>query len=138
MFCGQSFRVIQSVIKASANKSKKDKKKGKKNADSVALTDGQPPGEGSETEDAAAKGDISVTKKEVEMTAEEIEDEEWGKAKDKGKGKKGKGKKKRLSLAATTAGPKIWRSISSNYRAQGRWPTFEIHFSKPDLVLKMW
>ena len=93
MFCDQSFRVIQSVIKASANKSKKDKKKGKKNADSVAFTDGPPPGEGSDTEAAAAKGDISVPKKAVEMTAEELADEEWGPAKDKGKGKKGKGKK---------------------------------------------
>lgn len=70
----------------------KNKKKGKR-AD-VAFEDGPAPGEGSDTEAAAATGDISVAKKPVEMTAEDLADEEWGPVKEKGKkAKKGKGKK---------------------------------------------
>ncbi|KAG8776312.1 hypothetical protein FRC12_000989 [Ceratobasidium sp. 428] len=79
-----------SAIKASTGK-KKDKKKGKK-AD-VTFEDGPPPGEGDEAEEAAAKGDISAPKAAVQMTAEELADEEWGPVKTKkDKGKKGKKK----------------------------------------------
>lgn len=89
---GMKAHLPQSAIKASANKSKKDKKKPKKNADSVAFADGPPPGEGSDGEAERAKGDITAPQKAVEMTAEELADEEWGPVKQKGKGKKGKGK----------------------------------------------
>ncbi|KAJ3479048.1 hypothetical protein NLI96_g9333 [Meripilus lineatus] len=88
----EDFGGLMSAIKASANKSKKDKKKPKKNADSVAFADGPPPGEGSDGEAERAKGDITAPQKAVEMTAEELADEEWGPVKQKGKGKKGKGK----------------------------------------------
>lgn len=45
-------------------------------------------------EGAAAKGDISSSKKPVEVTAEDLADEEWGPVKEKGKkGKKGSAKK---------------------------------------------
>lgn len=87
---------VQSVIKASANKGKKDKKKDKKKGvdKAVDFEDGPAPGEGSDGEAAAAMGDISAPKKPVEMTAEDLADDEWGPLKEKGKkGKKGKGKK---------------------------------------------
>lgn len=85
---------MQSTLKASA-KNKKDKKKAKKGGgESVAFEDGPPPGEGSDAEAAAAKGDISAAKKPVEVTADDLADEEWGPVKGKGKkAKKGKGKK---------------------------------------------
>ena len=93
--------VRQSAIKASTHKNKKDKKKDKKNgganwdAAAVSFADGPAPGEGSDGEAAAAKGDISAAKAPVQMTADELADEEWGPVKDKGKkGKKGKKKGK--------------------------------------------
>ena len=58
----------------------------------MAFEDGPPPGEGSDTEAAAAKGDISAPKPGVQMTAEELADEEWGPVKKDKKGKKGKKK----------------------------------------------
>ncbi|KAI8984932.1 hypothetical protein BD414DRAFT_523018 [Trametes punicea] len=95
---------LMSVIKASTQKGKKDKKEKKKDkkkggtADedpSVSFADGAAPGEGSDDEAAAAKGDVSAPQKAVQMTAEELADEEWGPVKDKGKkGKKGKKKGK--------------------------------------------
>ncbi|KAI0829268.1 hypothetical protein BC628DRAFT_1337291 [Trametes gibbosa] len=98
----EDFGGLMSVIKASNKKGKKekaDKKKDKKKggaADdngSVSFADGPDPGEGSEGEEAAAKGDISAPQKAVQMTAEELADEEWGPVKEKGKKAK-KGKKK--------------------------------------------
>ncbi|KAF8883402.1 hypothetical protein BD779DRAFT_1801969 [Infundibulicybe gibba] len=89
----EDFGGLMSVIKATS-KTKKDKKSKKSNTGngSVAFEDGPPPGEGSETEANAAKGDISAAKKAVEVTAEDLADEEWGPVKEKGKkGKKGKG-----------------------------------------------
>lgn len=62
---------------------------------SVSVADGVKPGQGSDTEAANAKGDISAPKKATTMTAEELADEEWGPVKTKGgkkKGKKAKGK----------------------------------------------
>jgi translation initiation factor 5B len=81
-------------------KNKKDKKGKKKSgaADtaeaSVSFADGPPPGEGSDGEAAAAKGDITAPRPGVEVTPDDLADEEWGPVKEKGKkGKKGKGKK---------------------------------------------
>ncbi|KZS94057.1 hypothetical protein SISNIDRAFT_56648 [Sistotremastrum niveocremeum HHB9708] len=87
---------LMSLMKVA--KSKKDKKKNKR--DAVTFEDGPAPGEGSEGEEQAAKGDISKSKKAVEMTAEELADEEWGPSstKDK-KGKKGKKGKKNAAAA---------------------------------------
>ena len=63
----------------------------------VAFADGPPPGEGSDGEAAAAKGDISASQKPVEVIAEDLADEEWGPIKKEGKkGKKGKGKKEKV------------------------------------------
>ncbi|CDO74198.1 hypothetical protein BN946_scf185043.g250 [Trametes cinnabarina] len=100
----QDFGGLMSVIKASTQKSKKekkDKKKDKKKGGaaeedaSVSFADGPAPGEGSDGEAAAAKGDISAPQKPVQVTAEELADEEWGPVKEKGKkGKKGKKKGK--------------------------------------------
>lgn len=82
------------MIKSTSQKGKKDKKKDKKKGGAdVSFADGAGPGEGSDGEDAAAKGDISAPKKAVQMTAEELADEEWGPVKEKGKKAK-KGKKK--------------------------------------------
>ena len=83
----------QSTIKASQKKKggKKDKKK--RDAD-VSFADGPPPGEGSDTEAANAKGDISAPKKPAEIDPDDLLDEEFGPTKSKPKkGKKGKGKK---------------------------------------------
>ena len=80
----------------------KKEKKGKKKKDgvpdgggqSVSFEVGPPPGEGSDGEAAAAKGDISAPKTGVAVTPDVLADEEWGPVKEKGKkGKKGKGKK---------------------------------------------
>ncbi|KAI0662858.1 hypothetical protein C8Q70DRAFT_1042556 [Cubamyces menziesii] len=101
----EDFGGLMSVIKASTQKGKKDKKDKKKEkkkggaaADedaSVSFADGVAPGEGSDGEAAAAKGDISAPQKATQMTAEELADEEWGPVKEKGKkGKKGKKKGK--------------------------------------------
>ncbi|KAK0447939.1 hypothetical protein EV421DRAFT_1733112 [Armillaria borealis] len=72
----EDFGGLMSAIKASSGKNKKDKKKAKQQP--VDLDDAE------ENEEAEAK------KQPVEMTAEELADEEWGPVKDKGKGKKGK------------------------------------------------
>ncbi|KAJ6612153.1 hypothetical protein B0H10DRAFT_2223421 [Mycena sp. CBHHK59/15] len=85
----EDFGGLMSAIKATA-KSKKDKKKPKKGAayDAVNGADDPPAGEGSDGEVAAA------FKKPVEVTAEDLADEEWGPVKEKAKkGKKGKAKK---------------------------------------------
>ena len=84
--------MLQSAIKASSQKNKKEKKKEKKGGaakwNDVSFADGPAPGEGSDGEAAAAKGDISAPKAGVQMTADELADEEWGPVKGK-KGKKG-------------------------------------------------
>lgn len=72
----EDFGGLMSAIKANSGKNKKDKKKAKQQP--VDLDDVE------ENEEAEAK------KQPVEMTAEELADEEWGPIKDKGKGKKGK------------------------------------------------
>ncbi|KAJ7179623.1 hypothetical protein C8R46DRAFT_1074294 [Mycena filopes] len=85
----EDFGGLMSAIKATG-KGKKDKKKAKKGAasDAVNGADDPPAGEGSDAEAAAA------AKKPVEVTAEDLADEEWGPVKEKvKKGKKGKGKK---------------------------------------------
>lgn len=76
-------------------KKDKKKKKGGKVGDyddepspAVAFTVGPPPGQGSDTEAAAAKGPLT-SQKPVEMTPEELADEEWA-LPAKNKGKKGK------------------------------------------------
>ncbi|KAG8218255.1 hypothetical protein J3R82DRAFT_3865 [Butyriboletus roseoflavus] len=77
----EDFGGLMSVIKASTAKGKKDKKKAKKVQEDL----DEPLGE----EPAAV-----VDKAPVEMTADDLADEEWGPSKDKGKkDKKGKGKK---------------------------------------------
>jgi translation initiation factor 5B len=78
------------VIKATS-KGKKDKKKAKKGA--VDPTDGEP--DGSAVAEALDGEGAGISKGPVEMTAEDLADEEWGpttekKKKDKGKGKKSK------------------------------------------------
>ena len=60
----------------------------------MSFADGPPPGEGSDTEAANAKGDISAPKKPAEIDPDDLLDEEFGPTKTKSKkGKKGKGKK---------------------------------------------
>jgi translation initiation factor 5B len=60
----------------------------------VSFESGPPPGEGSDGEAAAAKGDISAPKSGVAVTADDLADEEWGPVKEKGKKvKKGTAKK---------------------------------------------
>lgn len=75
----------QSAIKATSAKGKKDKKKAKKGGlDLADAEDAIPEGE----------GEVTAAKNPVEMTAEELADEEWGPSKEKGKkAKKGKAKK---------------------------------------------
>ncbi|CAE6404362.1 unnamed protein product [Rhizoctonia solani] len=83
----EDFGGLMSAIKASTGK-KKDKKKNKKDADPV--DDAEPTVEASEV---IANDDTSAPKAPVEMTAEDLADEEWGPAKSKkDKGKKGKKK----------------------------------------------
>ncbi|OCB84360.1 hypothetical protein A7U60_g8344 [Sanghuangporus baumii] len=100
----EDFGGLMAAIQASSKKGKKDKKKTKganfsalaeaaDEAPSVSFADGPRPGEGSDTEAAAAKGDISASSKAVTVTADILADEEWGPVKEKGgkqKGKKGK------------------------------------------------
>ncbi|KAI0253045.1 hypothetical protein BJV78DRAFT_1281146 [Lactifluus subvellereus] len=95
----EDFGGLMSTLRAT-QKNKKDKKGKKKSgvADtaeaSVSFADGPPPGEGSDGEAAAAKGDITAPRPGVEVTPDDLADEEWGPVKEKGKkGKKGKGKK---------------------------------------------
>lgn len=91
---------LQSTLRAT-QKNQKDKKGKKKKDDvphsggpSVSFATGPSPGEGSDGEAAAAKGDISAPKTGVVVTPEDLADEEWGPVKGKAKtGKKGKGKK---------------------------------------------
>ncbi|KAH9905067.1 uncharacterized protein BXZ73DRAFT_85280 [Epithele typhae] len=82
------FGGLMSTIKAATQKGKKDKKKDKKKGGFSAL----------EFEDAPAggeDGEAAAPKAGVQMTADEIADEEWGPVKEKGKkGKKGKKKGK--------------------------------------------
>lgn len=60
----------------------------------MSFASGPLPGEGSDGEAAAAKGDISAPKTGVTVTPEDLADAEWGPVKEKGKtGKKSKGKK---------------------------------------------
>lgn len=80
------------IVQAMLQK-RKDKKKDKKKHKAVDFDDGPPPGQGSDGEAAAARGDISAPQKPKEMTAEELADEEFGPVKEK-KGKKKKGANK--------------------------------------------
>ncbi|CAE6451660.1 unnamed protein product [Rhizoctonia solani] len=86
----EDFGGLMSVIKASTGK-KKDKKKNKKAADpedeAPATTGG---------DEAVTNEDTSAPKAPVEMTAEDLADEEWGPV----KGKKDKGKKGKKKGAA--------------------------------------
>lgn len=76
---------IQSAIKATQSKGKKDKKKGKKGGEGAAVSFGN--GEADEENE----GETKDAKEPVEMTPDDLADEEWGPAKAKGKkGKKGK------------------------------------------------
>lgn len=71
----------------------------------MSFESGPPPGEGSDGEGAAAKGDISAPKSGVMVTADDLADEEWGPVKDKGKKvKKGKAKKSKAEDEDETAG----------------------------------
>ena len=71
----------------------------------MSFESGPPPGEGSEGEAAAAKGDISAPKSGVAVTADDLADEEWGPVKEKGKKvKKGKAKKSKVEDEDETAG----------------------------------
>ncbi|KAJ7283275.1 hypothetical protein C8J57DRAFT_1432470 [Mycena rebaudengoi] len=85
----EDFGGLMSALKATS-KGKKEKKKPKKSAayDLANGADDPPVAEGSDGEAAAA------SKKPVEVTAEDLADEEWGPVKEKAKkGKKGKAKK---------------------------------------------
>ena len=71
----------------------------------MSFESGPPPGEGSDGEAAAAKGDISAPKSGVVVTADDLADEEWGPAKEKGKKvKKGKAKRSKAEDEDETAG----------------------------------
>jgi hypothetical protein len=72
---------IQSALKATTTKGKKDKKKSKKGV----VDDDQV------TQNTEADGDAAAPKQPVEVTADDLADEEWGPVKDKGrKAKSGK------------------------------------------------
>ncbi|KAL1702921.1 hypothetical protein EV121DRAFT_261598 [Schizophyllum commune] len=83
----EDFGGLMSAIKASSKKDKKDKKKKKGGAAAADLDEDAPPAEDGEAGDAAGP------KGAVEVTAEDLADEEWGPVKDKKKGKKDKKKK---------------------------------------------
>jgi len=92
-------------------KNKKEKKGKKKKDDipddggqSVSFETGPPPGEGSDGEAAAAKGDISAPKTGVAVTPDDLADEEWGPVKKGKKGKKGKDKNRNAEDEDATAG----------------------------------
>lgn len=93
-------------------KNKKEKKGKKKKDDvpdgggrSVSFEAGPPPGDGSDGEAAAAKGDISAPKTGVAVTPDDLAEEEWGLVKEKGKKeKKSKGKKSKTKDEDETAG----------------------------------
>jgi translation initiation factor 5B len=71
----------------------------------VSFESGPPPGEGSDGEAAAARGDISAPKPGVAVTPDDLADEEWGPVKEKGKqGKKGKAKMDKAEDGDGTAG----------------------------------
>jgi translation initiation factor 5B len=71
----------------------------------VSFESGPPPGEGSDGEAAAAKGDISAPKSGVAVTAGDLADEEWGPVKEKGKNvKKGKARKNKAEDEDETPG----------------------------------
>lgn len=71
----------------------------------MSFESGPPPGEGSDGEAAAAKGDISAPQSGVAVTADDLADEEWGPVNEKGKKlKKGKAKKSKAEDEDETAG----------------------------------
>jgi len=70
----------------------------------VTFESGPPPGEGSDGEAAAAKGDISAPNSGVAVTADDLADEEWGSVKEKDKVKKGKSKKSKAVDEEETPG----------------------------------
>ncbi|KAJ7229099.1 hypothetical protein GGX14DRAFT_539035 [Mycena pura] len=83
----EDFGGLMSVLKATAT-NKKDKKKKKKGGDALNGVDDPP------ADEAIDEAIAVVSKKPLEMTAEDLADEEWGPVKDKGKkSKKGKAKK---------------------------------------------
>ncbi|KAK7471227.1 eukaryotic translation initiation factor 5B [Stygiomarasmius scandens] len=89
----EDFGGLMSAIKnnSKGKKDKKDKKKNKKDAEPA--FDDPPPDEG-------VDGEAHDDKKPVEVTAEDLADEEWGPVKEKGKkGKKGKAKKGKAQQA---------------------------------------
>ncbi|KAF7433580.1 hypothetical protein PC9H_005541 [Pleurotus ostreatus] len=88
----EDFGGLMSALKASANKKKdkKDKKKKKADFDDDVYENNEPV-----AEPVQPKGPI-------EVTAEDLADEEWGPVKDK-KGKKGKGKKAKEDISAAPA-----------------------------------
>jgi translation initiation factor 5B len=106
-----SLLALQSTLRTT-QKNRKDKKGKKKKDDvpdsggpSVSFANGPPPGEGSDGEAAAARGDISAPKTGVMVTPDDLADEEWGPVKEKGKkGKKGKDKKNKAEDEDATAG----------------------------------
>jgi translation initiation factor 5B len=106
-----SFSALKSTLRAT-QKGKKDKKGKKKKGDaiddrepSVSFASGPPPGEGSDAEDAAAKGDISAPKPALAVVPDDLADEEWGPTTGKGKkGKKGKGKESKTEDEDVTEG----------------------------------
>ncbi|KAF8579055.1 hypothetical protein K439DRAFT_1526354 [Ramaria rubella] len=100
----EDFGGLMSTIKAMA-KNKKDKKKQKVAEPSVSFEDGPPPGEGSDGEAAAAKGDISAPKAPVQVTAEDLANEEWGPVEEKGRKKSKKGKKDKTTEKLDTEEP---------------------------------
>ncbi|KIY45158.1 hypothetical protein FISHEDRAFT_49938, partial [Fistulina hepatica ATCC 64428] len=76
----EDFGGLMSAIKATAKKSKKNKRA---NVESLNHVE-------SDEETKAAR---AATQKPIEVTADDLADEEWGPSTDKKKGKKGKGKK---------------------------------------------
>lgn len=71
----------------------------------MSFESGPPPGDGSDGEAGAAKGDISAPKSGVVVTADDIANEEWGPVKEKGKKvKKGKAKTSKAEDEDETAG----------------------------------
>ncbi|KAF8495216.1 hypothetical protein F5888DRAFT_1843837 [Russula emetica] len=104
----EDFGGLMSTLRATQkNKEKKGKKKKDDNKEpSVSFESGPPPGEGSDGEAAAAKGDISAPKSGVVVTADDLADGEWGPVKEKGKKvKKGKAKKNKAEDEDETAAP---------------------------------
>ncbi|KAI0299753.1 hypothetical protein B0F90DRAFT_1810587 [Multifurca ochricompacta] len=119
----EDFGGLMSTLRVT-QKNRKDKKDKKKKgvADigktSVSFADGPPPGEGSDGEAAAAKGDISAPKTGVEVTPDDLADEEWGPVKEKGKkGKKGEGKKGKAEDGGATTAPEASQPVPAGGQA---------------------